>query len=179
MLSLLSLSLLAVAAPLPPPKVPEGPAPRIETIEVKEGRPYLLGKQVTFVPVTKQATVTVQEIVVVGGKPTVVAKQVPVNFTEQVPVTTPTLVPLDTKDVQVFGPDGKRLEAEEVRKQLSRPVQVLVSADGKPIHSSHLQQHPGKLQVISQMLVSAGVTKPANAPMPPAEPIKKEPRRDK
>jgi hypothetical protein len=131
---------------------------------------------VTYVPVTKQGTMAVQKFVVKDGKNVVVTEQVPYTYTEAVPVATQALVHLDTKDVQVLGPDGKRLDVDEVRKQLSRPAQVLVSVDGKPIHPSHLQQHPGKLQVISQSLV---VPKAADPTMPPAEPIKNEPKRDK
>lgn len=175
MLSLLSLSLLVLAAPVPVPKAPDGPAPRVEMVQVgKDGRPYLVGKRLTLVPVTKTGTSIVQEIVMVDGKPVVVAKQVPFTSVEHVPVLTQIQVPLDGKDVQVFDPSGRRLEADEVRKQLSRPVQVLVSADGKPIHPTYLQRHEGKFRVVSQALVEPKPPEPVPQPepIPAPRPIK-------
>jgi hypothetical protein len=62
-------------------------------------------------------------------------------FTEIVePVTRETVVPLEAGNVQVFGPDGKRVDPAEMRKLLSRPAKVLLSADGKAIDPIHLQR---------------------------------------
>ncbi len=159
----------------------------------KDGRPSLVGKQVTTVQVAKQGKSIVREIGPDGKQ--VIAREVIYTYYEFVPVTTQVKIPLDQKGVAVFDPDGKRLEEAEVRKQLTRPVQVLVSADGKPIQRFYLQQHPGKFQVLvstdgkpiqrfsqqyleQQQRVDPIKAPPAPGPIKP-EPIRREPRPEK
>jgi len=159
MLSLVSLSLFAIAAPLPAPKTPSGPPPRVEIVQVGEdGRPFLRGK-----PVEKFGRSLVHERVPVtvvgkdGKQQTVyktVAKDVPFSYYEYEAVY------LDTKKLQIFGLDGKRLDPAEVRKHLARPVAVFVSADGKPIDPIFLKLlREGSLWVVAPELAP-----PANLP---------------
>ncbi len=161
MLTLLSLSLFAVAAPVPAPKTPEGPPPRLMVVQVDEaGRPFLEGM------IQKQGMSMVHEVVPVtvqgkDGKPQVqyvtVAKAVPHTYYE--------LVYLDTKEAQVFGLNGKRIDPNEVKKLLTRSTRVLVSTDGKPIARAHLErQREAALWVIHPGLIKAPT--PAPAPKP-------------
>ncbi len=180
MLSLLSLSLFAVAAPLPLPKT-EGVPPRVEIVRVDEaGRPFLNGGQtitsvanvVEMVPVYKQTG---------DGR----------IFVEVVPVTTqrvergPKPVYLDTREVQIFGPDGKRIDPAEARKLLTRSTRVLVSTDGKPIARSERDRHrEAVLWVVHPELTKAATPAtpikppPTREPVTP-EPIRREPRAEK
>jgi hypothetical protein len=114
----------------------------------EDGLPCLLGKKT-------EAQVVPREVAeVVGGQ--VQKKTVPYT----VFVTKLVKVPLDAKDVQVLTPDGKRVGPADVRKLLSRPVPVLVSADGNPIDPFYLQLlREGSLCVVAPELANIS-TKP-------------------
>src|SRR4051794_11532238 len=114
MLSLLTLSLFAVGAPLPPPKVPQGPAPVVKVVHVdKNGLRYLEFRTIMPVPVTRQETVRIDD------------KEITVTTSvEFVPVVETRRIHLDAECAQVYDPDGKRVKPSEVQKLLVNTKQV-------------------------------------------------------
>jgi RNA polymerase sigma factor (sigma-70 family) len=46
---------------------------------------------------------------------------------------------VDTKHVQAYGVDGKRIETKSVEERLKKEIPVLVSANGQPVDPFHLQ----------------------------------------
>jgi hypothetical protein len=46
---------------------------------------------------------------------------------------------VDTKHVQAYGVDGKRIETKSVEERLKKEIPVLVSANGQPVDTFHLQ----------------------------------------
>ncbi len=163
MLSLLSLGLFAIAAPLPGPKFPDGPPPQVAVVQVDEsGRPFLDGT-VIMEGVRNVVYYTTVERVGQGGQ--IESEVVPVTTQQKYLYLKP--VYLDTKEVQVFSLYGKRLEPAEVRRLLSRPTKVLVSVDGKPLARIHLDgQREATFYVISPALT--GATAP-RLPLIPAQ----------
>jgi hypothetical protein len=123
MLSLLSVGLFVIAAPIPAPK---GPPPQVEFAYVDK-----TGSHLVF---TRRGVQTreVHRGTVAGGD---------VPSIEEVKAVTLSFVPLTDKDVHVYGPNGNRLTPNEVQKVMVDGANVLLSTDGKPIHPLHMAQH--------------------------------------
>jgi hypothetical protein len=128
------------------------PAPVIMIAEVdQDGGPYIEIWALRQVPETRTVAVKVGDRVV--------------NRTETVlvPVYEKRRVALDAKDVQVFGSDGKRIKAKDVRALLKKSTAVFVSADGKEVDPLYLRLvREGGLVVVAQALV--GVAPPPVVP---------------
>ena len=130
-LALLTLTLSLPAAPAPAPKVerPEGPAPRVVMIApAAEGKLTLQETQTQMVPQQKTVQVTTAD-----GKVRLVTQ------TFMAPRSVPVMRIVDLDKVRVFGVDGKKIEAKEVRKLLTQPMPALLSADGKPVDRFYLR----------------------------------------
>ena len=157
LLPLLSLVLAAPAPTEKPPEEPKGPPPQILVLHVeKDGRPYLLEQVTRYVPEKRTVEVNVNGMTEKREQTVVV------------PVTETRRVFLDDKDVQVYGADGKKIDARDLPKQ-TQSVPVLVSADGMevdPFYRKVLKD--GALIVVAPILAKP---QPPGAPdAPPQKP---------
>lgn len=147
----LTLALLLPAAPAPAPKatLPKGPPPRIvsASIDSEGGFQFL---ELTTKHVPQQRT----REVVVGGQVQRVTETV------MVPVTRMVQRKVDGDNVEVFGVDGKKIDADELRKLAGKTLPVLVSADGRPVDPFYLRLAHEKTLVL---VLSAKGTGPAPA----------------
>lgn len=124
--------------------LPKGPPPRVMTAQVdKEGKPFLTG----YVAETREEKVTYKGVV--NGRPENLVKTVTVS------VMVPRVVYLADAGVEVFGTDGKRVDAKNLK--FRGPVGVFVSADGRPVDPVYLRLvRPGTLIVVGRALVVPG-----------------------
>lgn len=148
--TLLTLALLLPAAPVPAPKaLPKGPPPRIVSVSIdSEGSFQLLEWTTEYVQQQRERAV------VVGGQ---VQK---VTETVRVPVTRMVQRKVDSDSVEVYGVDGKKIDADELRKLAGKTLPVLVSADGRPVDPFYLRLAHEKTLVL---VLSAKGTGPAPA----------------
>jgi hypothetical protein len=160
--SLLTLALLLPAAPVPAAKdtPPKGPAPRVVAIAVQsDGTPSI--QHVRTRMVQQQRTRQVQ----VGQETRTVAETV------MVPVLETVNLALDGESVEVYGADGKKLDPKDVRKQVTKPVAALVSADGKPVDPFYLRlAREGTLVIVVPMAAAGAAPKPPERRTPLPKP---------
>lgn len=140
--------------------VPKGPPPRVMATQVdKDGRAYLTAFTTEF---RKEKRTYVE---VVNGRQENREKIVTIPIAREVQVY------LDDAGVEVFGTDGKRVDAKHVK--FRAPIGVFVSADGRPVDPFYLRlARPGTLVVVGRTLVD-----PLNCLTPPPPP-KDGPRPD-
>jgi hypothetical protein len=125
----LLLSALVFAAPLPEKdEGPKGPPPQVILLSQRSnGAPVVHLTVLRQVPVTR--IVTVQE----GNK------LVQRPETSMATVSETVALPVDNKDLQVFGIDGKKIDPKDVRSLIKGPTPALLSADGKPVDPFYLR----------------------------------------
>jgi hypothetical protein len=144
--SLLTVLALTLSAPLPVREAPQGPPPRILVVEIEND-----GQPVIITPVTEMRAVPVTVNVVVGGQ---VQQR---TETRSVVVESRVKVSLTDRPTEVFGLDGKRLTAEEIKKRITRSGPILVSSDGKPVDPFYLRlAREGSVVVVSPKLAAPG-----------------------
>lgn len=160
----LFVSLLALAAPAPAAnELPKSPPPRVGVISIQgNDRPVIMLTQFGMVQRKEKRTVIVE------------GKQQTQEFT--VPVAVPFMLqPVDGKELQVFGLDGKKIDAKELARTIRGPTPVLVSADGQPVDPFYLKMaKEGTLVLVGT--AQNVLPLPEEIPNPPARlPIKKLP----
>jgi hypothetical protein len=160
--TLLSLALLLPAAPVPAAKdaPPKGPAPRVVAIAVQtDGTPTIQHTRTRMV--AQQRTRSVR----VGQEVRTVTETVMVPVMETVNLT------LDGEGVEVYGIDGKKIDPKDVRKRVTKPVAVLVSADGKPVDPFYLRlAREGTLVIVVPTPASGATPKPPEGRTPVPKP---------
>jgi len=138
-------ALLVVAAPVPMREdaVPTGRPPTIRTVTVSaEGNLCFAFTVLHNVPVT-----TIVEVQV-GNRVEKVAKTSTRTEFKRI------LTPLNSKDTQVFGIDGKKVEWDDFRRLVKSPLPVLVSSDGEPVDPFYLRlARPGTLVLVMPVVV--------------------------
>jgi len=129
MISGLLATFLVIAAPLPAREEgPKGPPPQVIMINVQaDGAPVIPITRMRHVPV--QRTVIVQE----GGR------NVTKTETVTVPIYETILSPIDGKEIQVYGVDGKKIDPKDLRGLIKGQTPAFQSADGKPVDPFYLR----------------------------------------
>jgi hypothetical protein len=145
LLSILTSGALAAPVPEQPEAGPKGPPPVVMTVKVgPDGLPFIERMVTEYVPEERVEKVQV-------GNDTVERK-----VTVRVPVLRQFRLALDSREVQVFTPDGKRVDPRDVRSLVKKTMPVLVSTDGKPVDPFYLQLvKENTLIVVSPQLLNA------------------------
>jgi hypothetical protein len=138
------LAALLAAVPVPEVAAPKGPPPVVVLVTVQpDGTPVIPRTVTEHVPVTEEYTVKV------GDR---VEKRTRTAYT---PAQKEFHIAVEGKELQVFGTDGKKVEAGDLRKLVRGPTPALASADGKPVDPFYLKMfREGTLVLVSPDLAS-------------------------
>jgi hypothetical protein len=139
-----------------PLELPKGLPPSFVLAKMgKDGRILVRRVVVEMVPVLKE------KLVEVNGE------KRKVQFTENMQVSRVVEGQLDGKSVQVFGTDGKQVEAKAVEKALEKETPVLLAAGGNKVDPFYLRFiKDGTLILVAPM--------PATTPAPVPVPVPKK-----
>jgi hypothetical protein len=159
------LAALLAAVPVPEVAVPKGPPPVVVLVTVQpDGAPIIPRTVTEYVPAIEEYTVKVGDRVETRKRTVYTPQQKEFH------------IALEGKELQVFGTDGKKVEAGDLRKLVSGPTAALASADGKPVDPFYLKMfREGTLVLVSPDLAShlgAPAGPPPATPKAPPPPEK-------
>jgi hypothetical protein len=136
-----------------PPRTP--PPVVMVAIADGQGQVYIERTVTRYVPETRTVTVKVGDRLEQRAE------------TVRVPVYVQSRIALTGKGIQVYGSDGKRIDAKEIPRLLKKTSAVFVSADGRPVDPFYLRLvRQGGLIVVAPELAG-----PALPPVRPPEEI--------